>query len=125
MPTECDAELTGAKAAALARAAVNDLPVLEGFVLTTAWSRRGDPPEAEWRVLSGAGAKALVVRYSSVAEDGAQQSMAGLFTSVLDVRDRQSFRAAVDEVLASGPPAELGAGEAAMAVLVQPYLAAG
>ncbi|MGV9821830.1 PEP/pyruvate-binding domain-containing protein [Nocardia xishanensis] len=124
-PRARDAELTGAKAAALARAAANGLPALEGFVLTTAWSHRGDPPEAEWRVLSGAGAKALVVRSSSVAEDGAQQSMAGLFTSVLDVRDWQGFRAAVDEVLASGPPAELGAGEAAMAVLVQPYLAAG
>ncbi|MEU2255233.1 PEP/pyruvate-binding domain-containing protein [Nocardia xishanensis] len=124
-PRARDAELTGAKAAALAMAAANGLPVLEGFVLTTVWSHPGDPPEAEWRVLSGAGAKALVVRSSSVAEDGAQQSMAGLFTSVLDVRDWQGFRAAVDEVLASGPPAELGAGEAAMAVLVQPYLAAG
>ncbi|WP_156094768.1 PEP/pyruvate-binding domain-containing protein [Nocardia lijiangensis] len=125
-PRARDAELTGAKAAALARAAAHGLPVLEGFVLTTAWSHRGDPPEAEWRGLSGAGAKALVVRSSSVAEDGAQQSMAGLFTSVLDVRDWQGFRDAVDEVLASGPPAELGeAGEAAMAVLVQPFLAAG
>ncbi|MEV0032141.1 PEP/pyruvate-binding domain-containing protein [Nocardia sp. NPDC050793] len=124
-PRARDAELTGAKAAALARAAAHGLPVLEGFVLTTAWSHRGDPPEAEWRVLSGAGAKALVVRSSSVAEDGAQQSMAGLFTSVLDVRDWRGFRDAVDEVLASGPPAELGAGDAAMAVLVQPFLAAG
>ncbi|WP_431970090.1 PEP/pyruvate-binding domain-containing protein [Nocardia sp. bgisy134] len=124
-PRARDAELTGAKAAALARAAAHGLPVLEGFVLTTAWSHHGDPPEAEWRVLSGAGAKALVVRSSSVAEDGAQQSMAGLFTSVLDVRDWQGFRDAVDVVLASGPPAELGAGEAAMAVLVQPFLAAG
>ncbi|MCP2314817.1 pyruvate, water dikinase [Nocardia amikacinitolerans] len=125
-PRARDAELTGAKAAALATAAAHGLPVLEGFVLTTAWSHRGDPPEAEWRGLSGAGAKALVVRSSSVAEDGAHQSMAGLFTSVLDVRDWQGFRDAVDEVLASGPPADLGAGvDAAMAVLVQPFLAAG
>ncbi|MEV0298477.1 PEP/pyruvate-binding domain-containing protein [Nocardia sp. NPDC050710] len=125
-PAARNAELAGAKAAALARAAANGLPVLKGFVLTTAWSPSGDPPQEQWRRLSHSGKTALVVRSSSVAEDGAEQSMAGLFTSVLDVRDWQGFRDAVDEVLASGAtaPVDRADGTAPMAVLVQPFVAA-
>jgi phosphoenolpyruvate synthase/pyruvate phosphate dikinase len=40
-----DATLTGAKAANLARAAARGLPVLPGFVLTTAATDGGQPPE--------------------------------------------------------------------------------
>jgi pyruvate,water dikinase len=114
-----DAELVGAKAAALARAAAAGLPVLDGFVLTTSTAGRPQVADA-WRVLSHWGTEPMVVRSSSVAEDGAAQSMAGLFTSVLDVRGWSAFRRAVDEVLASGGTA--GPVDAPMAVLVQPFL---
>lgn len=120
-PRAHDPFLTGAKAASLARAAERGLPVLDGFVLTTAWSDTGDPPDAQWRRLSRRGLLPLVVRSSSVAEDGAEHSMAGLFTSVLDVRGWEGFRAAVAEVRASAG-AGTAAGDSAMAVLVQPYL---
>ncbi|WP_280389737.1 PEP/pyruvate-binding domain-containing protein, partial [Nocardia wallacei] len=114
--------LTGAKAAALARAAGRGLPVLDGFVLTTAWTEQGRLPEIEWRRLSTGGRRPLVVRSSSLAEDGAEQSMAGLFTSVLDVRDWAGFTDAVGRVRASGAavappapppprPAQAGGGE--------------
>ncbi|NEW46211.1 PEP/pyruvate-binding domain-containing protein, partial [Nocardia cyriacigeorgica] len=125
-PRARDADLTGAKAAALAKAAAMGLPVLDGFVLTTAWSDREHSPEVLWRKLSGGGTRALVVRSSSIAEDGTEQSMAGMFTSVLGVRGWPDFRDAVEQVLASADapaPAAAGAG-AAMAVLVQPFLAA-
>ncbi|WP_369028615.1 PEP/pyruvate-binding domain-containing protein, partial [Nocardia farcinica] len=95
-PRARDAGLTGAKAAALAEAAAMGLPVLDGFVLTTAWSEAEHPPELLWRKLSGGGERPLVVRSSSVAEDGAEQSMAGMFTSVLGVRGWPHFRDAVD-----------------------------
>ncbi|MBF6454392.1 PEP/pyruvate-binding domain-containing protein [Nocardia cyriacigeorgica] len=125
-PRARDADLTGAKAAALAEAAAMGLPVLDGFVLTTAWSEPQHSPELLWRKLSDGGARPLVVRSSSVAEDGAERSMAGMFTSVLGVRGWPRFREAVDEVLASAgtPAATDAAGGAAMAVLVQPFLAA-
>jgi pyruvate,water dikinase len=116
---------TGAKAAALARATGAGLPALPGFVLTTAWadSMHFEPAEVvdAWRRLSSGGARPLVVRSSSVAEDGAAQSMAGLFTSVLDVRGLDAFNDAVDEVLASR--LTTGLVDAPMAVLVQPFLA--
>ncbi|MGW6729655.1 PEP/pyruvate-binding domain-containing protein [Nocardia sp. NPDC055029] len=122
-----DPGLTGAKAAALARASYSGLPVLDGFILTTAWKPPTDLPTEEWRRLSGDGARALVVRSSSTVEDGAEQSMAGCFTSVLDVKDWQAFTVAVDQVRAS---AAFGAEDSphapgdGMAILVQPFLRA-
>ncbi|WP_280206532.1 PEP/pyruvate-binding domain-containing protein [Nocardia cyriacigeorgica] len=125
-PRARDADLTGAKAAALAEAAAMGLPVLDGFVLTTAWSQPQHSPELLWRKLSGDGTRPLVVRSSSVAVDGAEHSMAGMFTSVLGVRGWPHFEEAVERVLASADaPAAAGtAGGAAMAVLVQPFLPA-
>ena len=124
-PRAQDPQLTGAKAAALARAATQGLPALPGFVLTTAWSETEgfDPTDVidAWDELSVAGERPLVVRSSSVAEDGAGQSMAGLFTSVLDVKGMDAFNDAVDEVLASRT--STGLVDAPMAVLVQPFLA--
>jgi pyruvate,water dikinase len=116
-----NAGLTGAKASSLARAASGGLPVLPGIVLTTTGTRRAsgaadDGLRAAWASVSEQGRRSLVVRSSSTAEDGAASSMAGRFTSVLDVQGWPAFRAAVDEVIASG---DLG-GE--MAVLVQPFL---
>ena len=70
---------------------------------------------AAWQALSDAGTRPLVVRSSSTVEDGGSQSMAGMFTSLLDVRGWEAFLAAVDEVIRSG-------GDAPIAVLVQPFI---
>jgi pyruvate,water dikinase len=126
-----DGSLVGAKAANLARAQRAGLPVLPGAVLTTAWDHRGwshpsrfdrpGPARAAWRTLGNEGARPLVVRSSSTNEDGGSSSMAGVFTSVLDVTDWTSFVDAVDQVLDSGRLADVP--DARMAVLVQPQLA--
>ena len=89
-------EVAGAKASALSRARVAKLPALPGFVVTTegvralvARDKSGAAMFAvheKWRELSENGERSLVVRSSSPNEDGASQSMAGMFTSVLDVR---------------------------------------
>lgn len=119
-PRATDASLTGAKAANLARARTAGLPVLDGFVLTT----RGRPaPRAlreAWGALSRDGTRTLVVRSSSVAEDGSTSAMAGRFRSVLGVDSFEAFRVAVDGVLASAH--EVDGPAAPMAVLVQPEL---
>jgi rifampicin phosphotransferase len=126
-----DATLTGAKAANLAIAQHAGLPVLPGMVLTTAWDNRGwshpsrlhggdAPAWSAWRQMSDEGRRPVVVRSSSTNEDGGTSSMAGVFTSVLDVNDRISFVRAVDDVLASARSGLITG--AAMAVLVQPQL---
>ena len=126
-----DTTLVGAKAAALARARAAGLPALPGFVITTtgaaAWPSLepdvGAALRAAWDELAEAGARALVVRSSSTVEDGESTSMAGMFTSVLDVRGWDAFLAAVETVLSSRK-AVPGIEVAPMAVLVQPLLAA-
>ncbi|HET6836380.1 MAG TPA: PEP/pyruvate-binding domain-containing protein [Acidimicrobiales bacterium] len=127
-----DASLTGAKAANLAIAQRAGLPVLPGMVLTTAWNGRGwshpsrlhdrgdSPAWTAWRQMSDDGRRPVVVRSSSTNEDGGTSSMAGVFTSVLDVADRTSFVQAVDDVLASARSGLITG--APMAVLVQPQL---
>ena len=125
-----EGSLAGAKAANLARARAAGLPVLPGVVLTTAWDHRGwshpsrydrpSPARMAWDALAAGGEQPLVVRSSSTNEDGGSSSMAGVFTSVLDVRSWADFVAAVDEVLASGANATVE--DARMAVLVQPQL---
>lgn len=112
------ADVAGAKAASLARAAASGLPVLPGVVLTTSGARhaRNDSLRDGWGLMSQGGARPVVVRSSSTAEDGAVSSMAGRFTSVLDVWGWPAFQAAVDEVIASGSV------QGDMAVLVQPFL---
>ena len=129
-PGATDGSLVGAKAANLARARVAGLPVLAGLVLTTSWDHRGwshpsrhdrpGPARTAWERL-GAGEQPLVVRSSSTNEDGGSSSMAGVFTSVLDVATWGDFTTAVDEVLASGSRAAVPG--ARMAVLIQPQLA--
>ena len=118
------ADVVGAKAAALARARAAGISVLPGFVVTTAATRALVTHDASpaavlrdaWAALSDTPAGVpLVVRSSSTVEDGASQSMAGLFSSMLDVRGWERFLDAVDEVVRSG-------GEAPIAVLVQPFL---
>jgi hypothetical protein len=139
-PRATDPAVAGVKAANLARAAAAGLPVLAGFVITTAAgavleeATSSSGPEAElraaWQRLSGDDRRRLVVRSSSVAEDGEVASMAGQFVSVLGVVGWSGFRAAVGQVLASarsGRTPAVGSAAAAgrvapMAVLVQPQL---
>ena len=127
-----DSALVGAKAAALARAAAAGLPVLPGFVVTTAasagWEATPSPAveaavRPAWARLSDDGRRALVVRSSSTVEDGESTSMAGMFTSVLDVQGWEGFLAAVATVLSSMKSVP-GIEMAPMAVLVQPLLEA-
>ncbi|HEX5616100.1 MAG TPA: PEP/pyruvate-binding domain-containing protein [Acidimicrobiia bacterium] len=127
-----DSSVAGAKAAALARAHQAGLPVLPGFVLGTdaaaavAAGERGDALDAAraaWADLSANGSRALVVRSSSTIEDGTDSSMAGRFTSLLDVRGWDSFLCAVREVVATGDAVHDGLPLAGrMAVLVQPFI---
>lgn len=65
------------------------------------------------------GRRSLVVRSSAIGEDGAVTSMAGAYTSRLDVNgaDAREVSAAVEEVIASYP------GDLRDQVLVQPMLA--
>ena len=124
-----DPTIAGAKAAALAVARRAGLPTLDGFVVTTegtaaldcGWCDVVAAMREAWHQLTDDGRHSLVVRSSSTVEDGGSSSMAGMFTSVLDVRDWPAFRTAVSTVLASGK-AVPGVAPAPMAVLVQPFL---
>lgn len=128
-PLACDPDVTGAKAANLARCAVAGLPTLPGMALTTAATARGlDDPEvmealhSAWTSLAGPG-RALVVRSSSTIEDAGASSMAGRFTSVLDVTTWDGFVAAVARVIASADAVRDADGAARpIGVLVQPQL---
>ena len=122
-------DLVGAKAASLARSTAAGLPVLPGFVLTTALDPAtiaGEAIHQAWRTLSDDGRTALVVRSSATREDSEASSMAGLFVSRLDVRGWDAFLDAVTDVLASKDAVTGDHGAAPdleMAVLVQPFLA--
>jgi rifampicin phosphotransferase len=125
--------LTGAKAAALARAKALGLPVLPGFAITTSASARilidpealngpiGESLRAPWKALARGGEVSVVVRSSSTAEDGSSSSMAGMFTSVTDVKGWDAFLDAVVEVVTSSRRVD-SATPAPIAVLVQPFL---
>ena len=126
-----DPALVGAKAACLARARVAGLPVVDGFVITTAVHARflenghALPDEVApdlvraWADLAGPDEEPVVVRSSSSVEDVAASSMAGRFRSVLKVRGRTAFLDAVVEVLRSGDEVGGPAGASPMSVLVQ------
>ncbi len=128
-PLACDPAVAGAKAANLARCAVAGLPTLPGAALTTAATERGlDDAEvvaalrSMWDELARPG-RALVVRSSSTIEDAGASSMAGRFTSVLDVTTWDGFVAAVERVVASADAVRDTDGVARpIAVLVQPQL---
>jgi pyruvate,water dikinase len=127
-----DPTCAGAKASALARATVAGLPALSGFVLSPDAAERAvaaGPSDSAadvrraWASLSHDGTRALVVRSSSTVEDGESSSMAGRFTSVLDVRGWDAFVAAVHEVVESGAAVHAGLPvPGRMAVLVQPFI---
>ena len=114
--------LAGSKAANLARAARAGLPVLPGFVIPPGGDGDTVALRRAWHDLSDGGTRPLVVRSSSPQEDTAESSLAGQFASVLDVRGWRDFRTAVRTVLDSAHRPD--GSTAAMAVLVQPMLAA-
>ena len=130
-----DARCAGMKASALARASSMGLPVLPGFVITTStsrWLRTAGPAafdggmgvvlEDAYRSISEGGTRTVVVRSSSTAEDGADSSMAGMFTSVIGVRDMNSFMDAVTIVIDSARTPLATDPDAPMAILVQQQL---
>jgi pyruvate,water dikinase len=128
-PAAVEAAVAGAKAANLAKAAAAGLPVLPGFAITTAAVERGIDDEAvrdavasAWRATGGDDVD-LVVRSSSTIEDAGTSSMAGRFTSILDVRGWPAFLDAVARVIASADRVRDDEGRAQpMAVLVQRQL---
>ena len=123
-----DAQITGAKAAALAQAASAGLPVLPGIVLTTIFAATVDsgatlvehPAVQEAFVRAGGASRSLVARSSSTVEDQAGSSMAGQFESVIGINGLDEFVAAVGRVLDSRATA--GAPDTPIAVLVQPLI---
>lgn len=99
-------ETCGNKAARLAVLGDIGVPVPRGVVLTnnflsgTEWSdarRRRSSLKRIWRQVGG---RRVAVRSSAGAEDGAQQSFAGVFETVLDV-DRAGLERAIERVAAS------------------------
>jgi pyruvate,water dikinase len=114
-----DRDVVGGKAAALGTAAAASLPVLPGFVLPHDADARDPEVRAAWARLSDDGRRSLVVRSSAIGEDADEQSMAGMYRSVVDVRGWDAFVAAVRAVRVSGPA---DGDPASIAVLVQPLL---
>ena len=104
----------GAKAAALATARASGLHVVPGYVLTTG-TRDAAAARSAWASLSDNGRVPIAVRSSSPIEDQETSSMAGHFTTVLDVTTWDRAVDAIATVRAS-------AGVAPMAVLLQPMV---
>ncbi|HUP75754.1 MAG TPA: PEP/pyruvate-binding domain-containing protein [Acidimicrobiales bacterium] len=113
--------LCGGKASALAVARRAGLPVRPGFVLTAVGvpQRNNDDLRRQlsdaWRDLTDGGKVDVIVRSSSTFEDTERSSMAGVFTSILDVRDLDAMLAAIDTIVAHAA----GVNDAPLAVLVQ------
>jgi pyruvate,water dikinase len=129
-PSATEPDLVGAKAASLARSLQAGVAVLPGFVLTTVGAERGADDssvvaglERAWGALRREHDGPVVVRSSSTVEDAAESSMAGQFTSVLDVHDWPQLCDAVARVLDSAQRVAGPHAPQPMAVLVQPQLA--
>ena len=121
-----DPALSGAKASTLARARNHGFPVLPGFVVTTEASgpdALDDPGvraqlHSKWFSLTAGGQSRVVVRSSSISEDGIESSMAGMFRSVTNIGTWTDFIAAIEDVYASAVTPLRKEAEP-MAVLVQ------
>jgi len=129
-PRCADEQVAGAKAANLARSAgIRSGPIRPGFVVTTdGVARLGDDPAADqelcsaWEALGG-DHTTFVVRSSSTIEDAGTSSMAGQFTSVLDVKGWDALTEAVDAVVRSADRVRDADGRRRpIAVLVQEQL---
>jgi rifampicin phosphotransferase len=129
-----DPGVSGSKAASIASARQEGLPVIPGFVVTTRaheeYLRAGrtltssitGALEDAWADFSERGRHPVIVRSSSTVEDVAASSMAGRFRTVLDVRDRDGFLAAVAAVWASADSVGTGPTPSPMGVLVQRHI---
>src|SRR5688572_17716522 len=96
-----DVRLVGGKAASLFELVAHGFEVPSFFVLTTAAFRaaedghlspglRASVREA-WQALGGSSSSSFAVRSSSVAEDSADASFAGIFETVLGVVGEQAL----------------------------------
>jgi pyruvate,water dikinase len=129
-PRARSAATAGAKAANIAEASVAGFPTVQGFVITTAAIAVGLEDQAvlaevrrAYDDLIGASAAPLVVRSSSTIEDAGASSMAGRFTSVLDVVGWDAFVNAARRVVDSAGSVLDDSGVARpIAVLVQRQL---
>jgi phosphohistidine swiveling domain-containing protein len=125
-PLASESSLAGAKASTLARARAHGFPVMPGFVISTDAQGPGalDDPDVRselhyrWASLTAGGESRVVVRSSSISEDGIDSSMAGMFRSVTNVETWTEFVAAIDEVYGSAVTPLRNEPEP-MAVLVQ------
>ena len=123
-----DAPEVGGKAAGLGELFADGANVPDGVVLAAA--SNGDATDERLDTLVQAtaalGHGPFAVRSSGIAEDGAQQSLAGMFDSVLNVSSAD-IPTAADRVLGSARAARIAPGDAAqdrrMAVIVQRMVA--
>ena len=120
-PDAMSVALCGGKASVLAVARRAGLPVRPGFVLTSAGVPERDTDELRcqltdaWKTLTDGGKVDVIVRSSSTFEDTERSSMAGVFTSILDVGDLDAMLSAIDAIVSHAA----GVGDAPLAVLVQ------
>jgi pyruvate,water dikinase len=104
--TPTQARLAGGKGSTLARLSQAGYPVPNGFiVLASAFEGDTLPPSTWERVRAalaelraGRSDRAFAVRSSALHEDSAQASFAGEFETVLDVRDDDAIRRAIEAV---------------------------
>jgi pyruvate,water dikinase len=121
---EIEPEVFGAKAATLSQIKRWGYPVPKGWILAPF-----DDPGMLIDFLQPSSLSPLVVRSSAIGEDSEQASAAGQYETVLNVTNKQELETAIAQVQASyNHPAavqyrrDLGAKDAAMAVLIQPQV---
>ncbi|MBD2569712.1 glycerol-3-phosphate acyltransferase [Anabaena lutea] len=121
---ELDAAIFGAKAATLSQIKRWGYPVPKGWILSPF-----DDPALLIDFLQPSALSPFVVRSSAIGEDSAQASAAGQYETILNVTSQQGLLEAIAQVQASyhHPSAvqyrrDLGAKDAAMAVLIQPQV---
>ncbi|BAZ80729.1 glycerol-3-phosphate acyltransferase [Sphaerospermopsis kisseleviana CS-549] len=121
---DLEPEVFGAKAATLSQIKRWGYPVPKGWILAPF-----DDPALLIDFLQPSSLSPLIVRSSAIGEDSQQASAAGQYETVLNVTSKQELELAIAQVQASynHPTAveyrrNLGAKDAAMAVLIQPQV---